>query len=467
MNSHEELIRLIYPSFRINKEFGGRIKVGSITDLPGLSWGLPTAMSGAGVNYFFGGMPNYFDWSPDKSKEILTHTFWDEKTILRPHGRPDAFYWTGPDGSKVLVYYQGNYGCWSPKSYDQIMNELPIMLDDIESIGNPFSVMRYAGYGCSDNTETEIIVSNLVKEWNSKWAYPKLIVATSSMFFEKLDEQCKNSKDIRTFNGDLPQTDYSVGALSSAKETAVNRVAHDRIHSAEKLATMSNLLLKSVYPANDIRDAYDNMLLFDEHTWGKSDPVGDVQDWAWSEKSSYAYKAAGLATMLLSGSRGYTSAARTIANSIAFTTDGQHIVVFNSLSFNRNDLVNIPNSFPFYLQKEPFDIIDIETGQKVPHQVIELNNPQLPIPFAAGRFARGQFYPDEGFYFAFVADNVPSMGYKTYRIVPAESSSSPQSSLVVTDKSLENRFFKVTLNPQTRFPSPGMILSQQTWHSTC
>ena len=58
MSSHEELIRLLYPSFRINKEFGGQIKVGSITDIPGLSWGLPTVLSGAGINYFFGGMPD-------------------------------------------------------------------------------------------------------------------------------------------------------------------------------------------------------------------------------------------------------------------------------------------------------------------------------------------------------------------------------------------------------------------------
>ena len=95
--------------------------------------------------------------SGENTKDIVKHTFWDEKNILRPHGRPDAFYWKGPDGSKVLVYYQGGYGCWSPKSYDQVMNELPGMLNDMDSRGNPFSVMRYAGYDCADNTRTDII----------------------------------------------------------------------------------------------------------------------------------------------------------------------------------------------------------------------------------------------------------------------------------------------------------------------
>jgi len=447
MLSHEEMIRLMYPSFIINKEFGGQIKVGSITDMPGFSWALPTVLSGAGVKYFFAGLPTYFEWSPKKYDDLVDHTFWDEKNILRPHGRPDAFYWKGPDESKILVYYQGGYGCWSPQSYDQIMNELSVKLNDMDDRGSPFSVARYGGYGCGDNTPTNIIVSNLVKEWNSKWAYPKLIVATSTMFFEKLAEQCE---DVRTFTGDLPGTDYPVGALSSAKETAINRRTKAGLHSAEKLATMSHLLLNSNnFPSDDIRDAYNNMMLYDEHAWGMSYAVGDRPDWASDEKSNYAYKASGLTEVIFSGPRrtGRTtpSNARDIANSIAFNEEGQHIVVFNTLSFNRDDLVNMPN----FLLKEPFKIIDTETGQKVPHQIIELDSPQSPVLHAADRYATGQFNPRFGFNLAFVADNVPAMGYKTYRIVSTKEASDVSTSLVLTDKSIENRFFKIMLNSET------------------
>jgi alpha-mannosidase len=448
ISSHEELIRLLYPSFRINKEFGGQIKVGSITDIPGLSWGLPTILSGAGINYLFGGMPDYFEWDWEKYKDIAKHTFWDEKNILRPHGKPDAFYWKGPDGSKVLVYYQGGYGCWNPKSYDEVMNELPGMLNNMDSRGNPFSVMRYAGYDCTDNTGTDITASKLAREWNSKWAYPKMIVSTNTIFFEKLEKQCK---DLRTFTGDMPDTDYPIGSLSTAKETTTNRVTHDRIASAEKIATMSHLLLNSKYPYNDIRDIYNDIMLFDEHCWGMYNTVGDEQDWAAKEKSLYAYRAAGLTEKISSGvedmykKTSYAGNAKDIASAIAFKEEGQHIVVFNSLSFSRNDLVNIPN----FLHKEPFDVIDTETGQKVPHQVIELDSPQSPVPHAAGRYAGGQINPPVGFNLAFVADNVPAMGYKSYQIVPAASSLSTKSSLVLTDKSIENRFFKVTINPET------------------
>ena len=454
ISSHEEMIRLMYPSFRINKEFGGQIRVGSITDIPGLSWGLPTALSGAGIKYFFGGMPTYFEWDWDKYKDLVKHTFWDEKNILRPHGKPDAFYWKGPDGSKVLVYYQGSYGWWNmssmegPKSYNQIMNELPDTLNDMDRRGVPFSVMRFGGYGCTDNTKTDIIISNLAREWNSIWTYPKFIVSTNAMFFEKLEKQCK---DLRTFTGDMPDTDYPVGATSMAKETTQNRVTHDRITSAEKIATMSYVLLNSNYPADDIREVYDNIILYDEHCWGMYHGVGDVADWAFDEKSSYSYKALGLTELITSGGVSqydqttYESNAKNIANNIAFDKDGQYIVVFNSLSLSRNDLVNIPN----FLHKEPFDLVDIETGQNVPYQIIKIDSPQSPVPHAAGRYANSQINPIEGFNLAFVAENVPSMGYKTYRVVPAPNSSGSQSNLAMTDKSIENRFFKVTLNPET------------------
>lgn len=445
---HEEMIRMMYPSFRIKNEFGGKIGVGSITDVTGLSWGLPIALSNAGVNYFFAGLPNYFDWWSEKFSYM--RPFWDEENILRPHGRPDAFYWKGPDGSKILVYFQGEYGCWGPESYDQVMEELPAMLDDIDKRGCPFSVMRYGGYGCGDNTDTDIIVSNLVREWNNKWAYPKLIVSTSSMFFEKLEKQCA---DVRTFSGDLPQTDYSVGTTSTAKVTALNRVAHDRLNAAEKLATMSNLLINSNYPSGVIRDAYDNMLLYDEHTWGMWDPVGEVQDWAWSDKSSFAYKAAGLSEMILTGRRGYTDGGPgAMANAVAFDDTGQHIVVFNPLSFNRNDLVQLIKLVP----EEPFDLVDTETGKKVTYQVIKLDDPLAPVPYASGRYARENFsttpwFLDQirGLTLTFMAEDVPSMGYKTFKIIPAESSPVAATSLVLTDNTIENRFYKIELNPET------------------
>jgi len=455
--SHEELVRLMYPSFRIGRQFGARITSAAITDIPGLSWGIPTVLAGAGVKYFFAGLPFYFHWTIENDRLNQSgrndiHTFWDESSILRPHGRPDAFYWKGPDGKKILVFYQGGYGGWSPKSCNEIMEQLPSMLGQMETSGCPFSVMRYGGYGCGDNLGPDLVVSRIVREWNSQWAYPRLVVATHTMFFEELEKQCEN---IRTFSGELPDTDYPVGAVSTAMETALNRVTHDRLHAAEKLASIVSMLgagensgpAKHDYTGENIRDAYKNMLLFDEHTWGKSYNFGTVQDWAWNEKSRYAYKAAGLAEITVAQSAGQ------IAGAISIARKEKHIVVFNPLSFARTDVVFL-RPVPRYLTQGAFDLLDMETGQKTFLQMVELESPQSPVPHAAGRYARGQFdrrelMSSELISLVFTAENVPAMGYKTYRIVPREDGQTKANEISINGTSIENRFFRVELNPET------------------
>jgi len=429
--SHEELIRLMYPSFRLKRKLGAKIRTASITDIPGLSWGLPTVLAGAGIRYFFAGLATYFEWGRND-----IHTFWDEDAILRKHGRPDAFLWKGPDGEEVLVYYQGGYGCWSPRSYQEALDELPGMLAEMEERGCPFSTVRYGGYGCGDNTPPDVRVSHIAREWNRKWAYPRLIVATNSIFFEKLEKECEN---LRVFRGELPHTDYVVGALCSARETGVNRVTHERLSSAEKVATIASLVSDFDYPAEEVREAYDNLLLYDEHTWGMSHQYGEVQDWDFSSKTHCAYKAAGLAGSILS--RGLDA----IASEIGFEEKGRYVVVFNPLSKARTDLVRVSR----FAIDTPFDLIDEETGDLVLHQVVEIDTPQLPMPYAPHRYARGKFDESELFDLVFVAEEVPPLGYKSFRILPKEEASTFASEVVVGERTVENRFFKVTLDERT------------------
>ncbi len=456
--SHEELIRLMYPSFAMKREFGGSIRTASITDIPGLSWGLPTVMAGSGVKYFFAGMPTYFSWGR------TVHGFWDESAILR-HGRPDAFRWEGPDGGSVLVYYQGGYGHLTngrgPNSFQEVFDALPDRLEQMQKQGSPFSVARYIHRGV-DNYPPELQISHIARKWNDRWAYPKLIVATNTMFFERLEKQCK---DVPVFRGELPSTDYALGATSTAKETAVNRLAHDKLHSAEKFATIAHLLAD--YPAlpdkrafhitkhgyypnltKTIGEAYENMLLYDEHTWGMEYPLGKLQDWNWSDKSHYAYKAAGLAESILGG------AIDGLAEKVNLDKKGKHVVVFNSLSAQRTDLVRVPAKgygFGHYnnFTDKPLKLIDTQTGQVVPSQLVKLDSPRAPVPYAAGRYARGQFNPRELFELVFLAEDVPSLGWKTYRLAETEKAVSFKSSIVPGDNSLENRFYKIKLDPNS------------------
>jgi len=445
---HEELIRLMYPSFRLKREYGITVGVGSITDVAGLSWGIPTVLAGAGIKYFYGGMPNYgIFFKDDKVAYYLAkngndiHQFWDESTVLRHSRQPEAFRWEGANGESVLFYYGstggvGCYGCWRPQSYDDALKNLPAKLKKMEENGSLFSVVRYGTYGCYDNEPPDIRPSLIAREWNSKWAYPKLLVATSSMFFKELEKQCQA---VSTFRGELPHTDYVRGAMSTARETGINRITHDKLVAAEKFATIASLVSDFPYPAEKIRQAYENMLLYDEHTWGLANPSGTIQDWNWNDKSHFALKAAGLAESIL------TSSVKKIASSIKLKDENMHIVVFNPLSFSRTDIVRVSGFDP----SEPFDIFDEVTGLKLPYQIYELNGHQAPVPYAGHRYAMGQINRPELFDLVFVAENVPPLGYKTYRLSATRKTAPLSSNVVVADTTLENRFFKIIVNPHT------------------
>ncbi|MBC8472518.1 MAG: hypothetical protein H8D56_23900 [Planctomycetes bacterium] len=435
---HEGLIRLMYPSFRMARQFDGQILTGSITDVPGLSWGLPTVMAGAGVKYFFAGLPTYFEWGRND-----IHTFWDESAVLR-HGRPDAFRWEGPDGKSVLVYYQSSYGFFGdvtgPHSYKYVMDRLPGELEKMQKSNTPFSVMRYIHNGV-DNYPPDIEISEIVRQWNNKWAYPKLIVGTNIMFFEELEKQCS---DIRTFRGELPDTDYVVGALSTAKETTINRLTHDQIVSAEKLATAASLTGDFIYPADDIRKANDDMLLYDEHTWGKDYPAGKMQDWAWNEKSHYAYRAAGLTQQITNASISH------LVNKIERKEDGHYIVVFNPLSFKRTDIVRVAKFGNSGSGVYDLSSSESQTSGLVSEvcQYVDLAGPQSAVPYAAYRHARGQFEPRELHDLVFVAKDVPPLGYKVFKIGP-KASDNPSSNIKTGPNMLESRFYRIIIDPKT------------------
>ena len=431
--SHEELVRLMYPSFRMARQFDGQILTGSITDVPGLSWGLPAVMAGAGVKYFFAGLPTYFEWGRND-----IHTFWDESAVLR-HGRPDAFRWQGPDGESVLVYYQGSYGFFGdvtgPHSYKYVMDKLPGELEQMQERGNPFSVMRYIHNGV-DNYPPDGKISEIVREWNDKWVYPRLIVGTNTMFFKELEKQCS---DIRTFRGELPDTDYVVGAISTARETTINRLTHDQLACAEKLATIASLAADLPYPADDIRKAYNDMMLYDEHTWGKDYPTGKLQDWAWNEKSHYAYRAAGLTQQITNVS------ISNLVNQIKRKEDGHYIIVFNPLSFSRTDVVRVPK-----FRSSGTHVYDLSSPSRNSEvcQYADLAGPQSAVPYAAYRHARGQFESHELHELVFVAKDVPPLGYKVFKIGD-KASSNPPSDITVESDTMESRFYRIKVDPQS------------------
>jgi len=474
---HEEIIRLVYPSFKLKNTHGISVSVAELNDVPGLSWGLATVLAGCGVKVIAPLLPRWY-YRPDQIP------FWDE-SVVTPSGAPAAFWWESLDGSRILFWYQDigfgeNLGF--AESYEKLLKELPKFLDKLEEKGYPFNVILVRVRGAArDNSPPSIRPCLIAKEWNEKWAYPRIIISTLSSFFKYLEENySKSLEKLPVFRGEIPDSDYPVGATSTMQATILNRNAHDLIPSAEKFATIADYLLGLPYPYKEyLKEAYEHNLLYDEHTWGLCCPFGPAQEASRIEKILHAYKAYTLAHDVL------VKSLNRIVDAIDLPEKGYYLVVFNPLSWKRTDIVRAwlrdpdPCGHPVYevlqngkptgilvhgsvverdafyppleLFEKPFSIVDLETGEEVKYQIVSVREPESTLDFAADRVGLA---PVEGRYakqIVFVAENVPPLGYKVYKIVP--KTRSPLSNSVKKHDTngyiIENEYYRIVIDPNT------------------
>ncbi len=309
----EELLRLFRYSTRLAEQCGAPIDSAMISDVPGYTWGSVAAMAHAGIKYF-STAPNYFD----RIGDILLQ--WENK----------PFYWIAPSGrEKVLVWipYRGY-------AMSHIIHRLtPEFVEDyqaqLERAGYPYDIayMRWSGHG--DNAEPDPAISEFVKEWNPRYAWPKFIIATTGEAFRTFE--ARYGEKLPRVRGDWTPY-WEDGAGSSALETAMNRASSDRLVQAEALWA---LLDPAGYPASAFEEAWRHVLLYSEHTWGAwcsvSDPENSMTREQWEIKRSYAMQADRQSRDLLrralekaSGPAGAAAAA---------------VEVWNTCSWPRTDLV--------------------------------------------------------------------------------------------------------------------------------
>ena len=155
-----------------------------------------------------------------------------------------------------------------------------------------------------------------------------MVIATTSELFREFEKRYADK--IPVVRGDFTPY-WEDGAGSSARETAINRTAAERLVQAE---TLSAMLDPRQYPAAEFADAWRNVILYDEHTWGAHNSITEpdkpfVKD-QWKIKQAFALDADAQSRKLL------VDRARPRAS------DGPAagaVDVFNTSSWPRTDLV--------------------------------------------------------------------------------------------------------------------------------
>jgi len=308
----EELLQLFAYSNQLAKMCGTSIKSAMISDVPGYTWGVVPAMAQAGIRYF-STAPNYFD----RIGDILQK--WEDK----------PFWWVGPSGKeKVLVWipYRGyalSHGL--PGGLTQAYIEKYVAMLNEKKFPYDITYIRWSGHG--DNAVPDLSISEFVKEWSSKYTWPKFIISSTTTAFQAFEE--KYGDKLPEMHGDW--TGYwEDGAGSSALETAQNRQSSSRLTQAGALWAMT---APGAYPQKDFHEAWKNVLLYSEHTWGADEsvtrPLTQKTTEQWIIKKSYATKADELSNELVAQA----------LNKRPGAIQPDAIDVFNTNSWQRSGLV--------------------------------------------------------------------------------------------------------------------------------
>ena len=236
-----------------------------ITDVPGYTWGMVPALAHSGVKYFSIG-PNGGD------RIGHTSAAWGDK----------PFWWIGPDGKdKVLVWMTGTGYYQVFQSPERLLG----YLDQLNAKAYPYDFVQVR-HCLGDNGAPDVNFPERVKQWNDTYAYPKLVIATTDEMFR--DFELRYGEQLPQAQGDFTPY-WEDGAASSALETAMNRALAERLVQAEALYA---IFQPTAYPAADFYQAWRNVLLYDEHTWGAhnsiSDPDNPFVQSQWAIKREFA-----------------------------------------------------------------------------------------------------------------------------------------------------------------------------------
>jgi hypothetical protein len=469
---HESLIRTLYHGARLARRSGVPIVSAQHCDNPGIVWGLSEILAGAGIEFLDCAFTYFDSWERGADRP----DFWDQQAVFGTRDIPGAFWWETPSGRRLLVW-SNNVGCNGER--DLALPTLPDTLRASEEQGYPGDIMRWPVTGANRDNSPYIDFATTVKTWNETWLWPRLICSTNAAFYADLKPQIP--ADLPVLRGDIPGQDFPVAAACTAAATAVNRDNHRAVPQAETLATLAAAVTSYNYQDDVLFQAYEEVNWHDEHTWGHHMPCGPAAAASELEKAVHAHRAAALAYDV------HAKAMARIADTVRLDGDDVHLVVFNPSPFIRTDLVvasmrEIENCISELKPKPPaqagkgelwpvvlgtrwhvnppldlvegiFELVDLESGSLVDFQITELDSPLSATPYAPQRIGLSQggrrlaiFEEPLGMRrdLRFIADNVPPLGYRTYRLQPiAASAETPPVTRKSTESIIENAFYRV------------------------
>ena len=384
--SGESFVRQVLYGKRYFKEkFGVDVDVCWVPDSFGFNWNLPQILVRSGF------------------KAFVTHKLNWNDTNKFPHR---FFWWESPDGSRIMTYI--------PRSgYGHDLNG-DALIEFVEEESNELNLGKELvlyGVGNHGGGPTMEMLETAMKEISSP-AFPEVRLTTSKDFFDSITESEKQKLPV--WDSEL-YLEYHRGTYTSQANTKKhNRTIEGLAMSAEKLAVLAGLYGEP-YPKKDFDLIWETLLFNQFHDIIPGSSINPVY-----HDTEIEY---GQAQRL--GEDIVRQSMTILCEQIDRRGKGEALVVFNPSSWQRSSIAVV--ELGRLEADKKWTILD-GYGKVVSSQIIDKN----PL----------------GSKLIFLAKDVPSLGYKTFRLVQ-KSTPASKSNLEFAKLYLKNNFFDISIDAES------------------
>jgi alpha-mannosidase len=396
MPGGESLVRQILVGKRYFQEkFGVDVKIGWNPDSFGYNWQLPQIYKKSGIDTF-----------------VTQKLMWAHEFTVFPY---KMFWWEAPDGSRLLTYFPHDYAMGIDPV--QLGKDASIWLPAIYGTNPPpkSEMMHLYGVGDHGGGPTRTMLDNATRWMKPDVAFPNLELSRADTFFSDLQPKLLNMQ-VPVWRNEL-YFEYHRGVFTTQAETKKRiRTTEELLLNAEKFSAFSTLFGRA-YPSSDFDRSWKDMLFDDFH---------DI------------FPGSGIAVNYLDAKRNLEDVQRVgrgilngsldeIASNINLKGAGVPVVLFNSLSWPRNELIEAEVRL-----SEPVSAVEVvdASGKHVVSQLISADR--------ATRTTR-----------ILIKVSVPSLGYATYYVVPRAKAPETAAEVKASSDTLENEFVRLKVDPKT------------------
>lgn len=345
------------------------------------------------------------------------------------------FNWEAPDGSKVRTYTPGHYiyfynvlGMENDTAINELAKESVLWYTQYNNVAKAPTVMpAMLNYEFIWDQQPVENCEPFMNLWNSiryiqkpggkktKISLPTFRYAMADEFFHTLN---RSTASLPTIKGERPNVWLYIHGPSHERALTASRKGDVLLPAAEKLASFRALAEGNfnAYPEKQLQAAWEAKS-YPDHGWGGNG--GILTDNIFRQKFEYAETEA--ITLLATEMGALASKVNTAQQT------GRPIVIFNALSWQRNDPVTVD--------------IRLEEGYASALAVKAADGSRLPCQLTDVTYYNDQTIQSATLHF--VATAVPAMGYQTYFLSPANAPG--KTSVVAPGKQIETPWYRIEL----------------------